>query len=142
MSRPPGYRLGRGGNFERGPGRKGYRGGRKPLHPPGTPLARLVTTVSMSMHGVCRVLGGGNAAKGVRMAVEWAALSMPLWAQNERQVAELLEQRVYGKEQARKVAWESRARLEKALRSFWDDTEPMPPSSVPSSLCDMDDADE
>lgn len=136
------------GNRQTGPERNGYRGGRKPLHPPGTPLGRINIAVEMPSHSVCRVLGAGNAAKGARIAIEWAARVMPLWAQDEKQVSSMLQGEVYGKVRALEVAAEAYERLERALRAGWDDEQPLTelrvaPKRFPDSkYAELEDADD
>ncbi len=142
MARPAGYRTGAhgGGNFTRGANRKGNRNGRKPLHPRGTPLARVSVVIPLELHSVLRVIGAGNVSEGARVSIDWATKLMPVWAQNLDKVKELLGQRVYGKAQAKSVTHKAYERFERALRSYWDDvdfTAALPPSfKSPSGVID------
>ena len=132
MARPVGSRGYRGGgNYTRGDARRGNRNGRKPIYPPGTPVSAFNITLSEDARTVCLAMGAGNVSKGLRTAVEWAARIMPLWAQDQSIVHELLDHRVFGKVQAKQLTAESFGRFQRALSEHWEDSaraDPLPPS--------------
>lgn len=133
LARPIGYRTGAhgGGNFTRGANRKGNRNGRKPLYPPGTPLSAMSIKLTDSQRALCLTLGHGGVSKGMRLALDIAARVMPLWAQDQSTVYELLKHRVFGKEQAKQLTAEALGRLHRALSEHWEDSareDPLPPS--------------
>jgi hypothetical protein len=69
-----GYRE---GNTTFGANRRGYRGGRKPTHPPGTELFPLSVRLSDSEYAIAINLGAGNSAAGMRRALTFAAQLLP-----------------------------------------------------------------
>ncbi len=60
------------GNRTRGEARRGYRGGRKRVYPKGTPVTRLVVTLSEELHLFAMGLGRGNVCAGIREALKLA----------------------------------------------------------------------
>ena len=57
------------GNFTRGKSRRGYRGGRVPLHPPGTLTEKVGAVLSIQEYCIARYLGAGNVSKGIGLAL-------------------------------------------------------------------------
>jgi hypothetical protein len=108
------------GNFTRGVERRGNKNGRPPMYEPGTPLAYIHTKVPNEHNTVLRTMGRGNAARGARMAIAWATKIMPLWAQDEDKLRDLLAT-FDGKSICQREASAAYRRLERALSTFWDD---------------------
>jgi hypothetical protein len=116
------YSIGRG-NRTHGDERRGNKDGRPPMYPPGTALGRINLVIPMPLYTMLRVMGRGNATQGARSAVKLAAQVMPLWTQDETKVHAELFSKHDGKGNCGKIANEAVARLTRALRTFWDDSD-------------------
>jgi hypothetical protein len=77
----------RRGNTTSGPGRRGYRGGRKPIHPLGTETHPLMLRVSDAEYAIAVLLGNGFATKGIRQALALAAPGLPAGSPTTRDEA-------------------------------------------------------
>jgi hypothetical protein len=116
------YSIGRG-NRTHGDERRGNKDGRPPMYPPGAALGRINLVIPMPLYTMLRVMGRGNATRGARSAVKLAAQVMPLWTQDETKVHAELFSKHDGKGNCGKIANEAVARLTRALRTFWDDSD-------------------
>ena len=66
-----------GGNYTKGPKRRGYRGGRKRVYPEGTPTMLQSIKLSSDHRGIAYYLGKGNVMAGVRLALDILSEFLP-----------------------------------------------------------------